>query len=222
MKIILITLGVALLAWTVWSFYAYTVETLSYAVIEKNGDYEIRQYAPYIAMQTEVEGDSSEALNAGFRILANYIFGGNVAQQKVSMTAPVMESQTTPSSSQGSTLSKEGNSTQVSMTAPVMEQKSVNGKRIITFTAPKEYTIDALPKPNSDKIKFIQVPAKKYAVHGFTWYYTADRIDAKKKYLLELLAKDNIKVLGEPMFAGYNGPGTMPFLMRNEILVEIK
>jgi hypothetical protein len=210
MKTIIILILVALVAWTAWSFYAYTVETLSYAVTEKKGDYEIRQYEPYIAMQTEVEGDSSEALNAGFRILANYIFGGNVAQQKVAMTAPVMESQAV--------------STKVSMTAPVMEQKSSddNGKRIITFTAPKEYTVDTLPKPNSDKIKFVQVPNKKYAVHKFTWYYTANRVEEKKKYLLELLAKDNVKVLGEPMFAGYNGPGTMPFLMRNEILVEVE
>jgi SOUL heme-binding protein len=218
MKTIIILIIVALVAWTVWSFYAYTVETLSYTVTEKKQDYEIRQYAPYIAMQTEVDGNSSEALNAGFRILANYIFGGNVAQQKVAMTAPVMENQTTPSPS----LIKEGNNAKVAMTAPVMEQKSVSGKRIITFTAPKEYTINTLPKPNSDKIKFVQVPNKKYAVHKFTWYYTADRIEEKKKYLLESLQKDNVKTLGEPMFAGYNGPGTMPFLIRNEILIEIE
>lgn len=198
-----------IVAWTVWSFYSYTVETLSYKVVEKKSEYEIRLYDPYIAMQTEVEGETNQALNNGFRILAGYIFGGNESKKSVAMTAPVMEQSTT--------------SKKISMTSPVMEQTNTeNNKKIITFTAPKEYTIDTLPKPNSDKIKFVQVSNKKYAVYKFTWYYTSERIAAKKKFLKDLLVKDGVKMLGEPMFAGYNGPGTIPFLMRNEILIEIE
>ena len=205
---IIILIIIALIAWTIWSAYSYTVETLSYEVVENKTDYEIRKYKPYIAMQTEVDGDNTnQALNNGFRVLAGYIFGDNQGKKNVAMTAPVLEQQNT--------------SAKVAMTAPVLEQK-IGEKRIITFTAPKEYTIDTLPKPNTDKIKFVEIPEKKYVAHRFTWYYTNDRIEAKKKYLLELLVKDNIKVLGEPMFAGYNGPGTMPFLMRNEILVEVE
>ncbi len=207
MKIAIIISILGLVAWTVWSFYAYTVETLAYTVVEKKEDFEIRQYEPYIAMQTEVEGDFQQSINAGFRELAGYIFGGNISRKSVAMTAPVMESVSV--------------SEKVSMTAPVLEQEK-NGKRIVTFTAPKVYTLETLPTPNSDKVKFVQIPAKKYAVHRFTWYYTGERVAAKKKYLLELLQKENIKVLGEPIFAGYNGPGTMPFLMRNEILVEVE
>lgn len=207
MKIVIIILVVVLVAWSVWSFYAYTVETLAYKVVDVKGSYEIRMYEPYIAMQTEVEGDTNQAMNNGFRILAGYIFGGNVSKQSVAMTAPVMEQE----------ISK-----RISMTAPVLEQSLESGKKLVTFTAPKEYTLETLPKPNSDKIKFVQVPAKKYATHRFTWYYTSERIETKKKYLLEQLQKDGVKTLGEPMFAGYNGPGTMPFLMRNEILVEVE
>jgi hypothetical protein len=210
MKIFLFILFLILAAWSVWSFYAYTVETLSYKVLEKRDVYEIRQYDPYIAMQTEVEGDTRAALNDGFRILAEYIFGGNVSKESVAMTTPVLENE------------KLEVSEKVSMTAPVLEQKIENNKRIITFTAPKKYTLETLPKPNSDKINFVQIQSKKYAVHTFSWYYTSNRIETKKKYLLELLQKDNLKVIGEPMFAGYNGPGTIPFLMRNEILVEIE
>ncbi len=206
MKMTIILIIIALVIWTAWSFYAYTVETLSYEVVENKSDYEIRKYKPYIAMQTEVDAENTnQALNNGFRVLAGYIFGDNQGKKNVAMTAPVLETKKTT----------------VAMTAPVLEQK-IGEKRIITFTAPSEYTIDTLPKPNTDKIKFVEILEKKYAAHRFTWYYTNDRIEAKKKYLLDLLAKDNIKVLGEPMFAGYNGPGTMPFLMRNEILVEIE
>jgi hypothetical protein len=205
MKIFLILLTVLVIVWIVWSFYAYTVETLAYTVVEKKGNYEIRQYAPYIAMQVQVEGNTREALNAGFRFLAGYIFGDNKGNKTVAMTAPVIENKS---------------NTTVTMTAPVLEQAS-GSKHIITFTAPSSYTMDTLPVPNTDRIRFVQVPAKKYAAHRFTWYYTSDRIAAKKAYVLDLLKKDNIKTVGEPMFAGYNGPGTIPFLMRNEILVEV-
>jgi hypothetical protein len=181
-----------------------------YSVVEKKSGYEIRLYEPYIAMQAETEGDTQEALYAGFRILAGYIFGDNKGNQKVAMTAPVMES--------GASLSEK---VTVPMTAPVMEEAR-GSKHIITFTAPKNYTLETLPQPNTDAIRFIQIPAKKYAVHRFTWYYTASRIEAKKVYLLELLKRDGVSTVGNPMFAGYNGPGTIPFLMRNEILVEIQ
>lgn len=209
MKTLIILLIIAFVIWTIWSMYSYTVETLSYKVIEVKGDYEIRQYEPYIAMQTEVEGDFQQSVNNGFRVLADYIFGGNTISKSVAMTAPVLE--------QAESGSK------VAMTAPVIEQQNPqNNKRVITFTAPKEYTLETLPKPNSDKIKFVQVPSKKYAAYSFTWYYTDDRVAKKKEYLLKLLADDGIKTLGEPMFAGYSGPGTMPFLMKNEILVEVE
>lgn len=210
MKIIIILIILGLEIWTVWSFYSYTVETLSYKVLEVKGGYEIRMYEPYIAMQTEVEGDFQQSINDGFRVLAGYIFGGNTAKQSVAMTAPVIET-------------KKVENVKVAMTAPVLEQKnSENNKRVITFTAPKEYTLETLPKPDSDKIKFVQVPSKKYAAHRFTWYYTDERVAKKKEYLMQLLSNDNVKTLGEPMFAGYNGPGTIPFLMRNEILVEVE
>lgn len=210
MKIIIVLIIIGFAIWSAWSLYAYTVETLSYKVIEVKDDYEIRMYEPYIAMQTEVEGDFQQSINNGFRVLAGYIFGGNTGKQSVAMTAPVIET-------------KKVENVKVAMTAPVLEQKnSENNKRIITFTAPKEYTLETLPKPDSDKIKFVQVPAKKYAAHKFTWYYTDARVAEKKEYLLKLLSDNKVKTLGEPMFAGYSGPGTMPFLMRNEILVEVE
>jgi SOUL heme-binding protein len=212
MKIIIILILSALVIWTAWSFYSYTVETLSYKILGVKGDYEIRQYDPYIAMQTEVEGDFQQSINNGFRELAGYIFGGNKVAESVAMTAPVMEQKERVSPNE-----------RVSMTAPVMEQKNMkNNKRTITFTAPKKYTLETLPKPNSDKVKFVQVPSKKYAAHRFTWYYTDERVAKKKEYLSGLLITDGVRVVGEPMFAGYNGPGTIPFLMRNEILIEIE
>jgi SOUL heme-binding protein len=203
-------------AWVIWSLYSSMVETLQYTVVEKRSMYEIRQYEPYIAIQTEVEGSTREAMSRGFTILANYIFGGNTANKSVAMASPVMET-TSPKP----LIEVTNKSMRVAMTSPVLEQKNGN-KRTITFTAPKEYTMDTLPKPNSDRVTFVTIPAKKYAVLRFTWYYTDAKIESKKKELQELLKRDNIQTLSEPMFAWYNGPGTIPFLMRNEVLIQVE
>ena len=48
---------------------------------------EIRAYAPRIMAVTGINEDS----DSGFRVLADYIFGGNAEEQKIAMTAPVQQ-----------------------------------------------------------------------------------------------------------------------------------
>ena len=59
-----------------------------YAVVDKVGDIEIRQYGPRIAAEATVSGEEYAARNAGFRKVAAYIFGDNHTQGKVAMTVP--------------------------------------------------------------------------------------------------------------------------------------
>jgi hypothetical protein len=47
-------------------------------------------------------------------------------------------------------------------------------------------------------------------------------VQSKKQELLDVLKKDNISVIGEPQYAGYNAPWTPPWMSRNEVLVEIE
>ena len=49
---------------------------------------EIRAYAPRVMAVTGMTEDS----DSGFRVLAGYIVGGNAAEQKIAMTAPVQQS----------------------------------------------------------------------------------------------------------------------------------
>jgi hypothetical protein len=52
---------------------------------------EVRQYAPHIAAEVTVSGERDAAINAGFRVLAGYIFGGNEVRAKVAMRTPVKQ-----------------------------------------------------------------------------------------------------------------------------------
>ena len=49
---------------------------------------EIRAYAPRVMAVTGMDEDT----DAGFRVLAGYIFGGNAEEEKIAMTAPVQQS----------------------------------------------------------------------------------------------------------------------------------
>jgi len=64
-------------------------EEAEYSVIERDGDFELRQYQPQILAETLVEGDFQEVGNEGFRRLYDYISGKNRKKQSIPMTAPV-------------------------------------------------------------------------------------------------------------------------------------
>ena len=67
------------------------VEQAKYEVVEAHGAIEIRDYAPMIVAEVDVTGEREPAIQQGFRMIADYIFGNNISAQKVAMTAPVIQ-----------------------------------------------------------------------------------------------------------------------------------
>lgn len=59
-----------------------------------DGQYEIREYANHVVAETLVQGGFNDVGNTAFKRLGGYIFGKNVAEQKISMTAPVTQQET--------------------------------------------------------------------------------------------------------------------------------
>ncbi len=118
-------------------------------------------------------------------------------------------------------ITQETKSVPIAMTAPVLASENPL-TTTMTFSMPKKYTLATLPKALDSSISFTEVPAKKFAVMTFRWSYGEARIRSKKAEFVELLKKENIKTVGEPIFAGYNGPGTIPFLIHSDILIEVE
>ncbi len=207
MKTILIIL-VIMVIWSIWGYFGSKVEQSDYTVIEKKKDYEIRNYGAHIVAETTISGSTyRDALNLGFSIIAGYIFGGNTKKEKIAMTAPVIE--------------KIGSSEKISMTAPVIV--NIEGDtHIISFGMPRSYSMDILPTPNDSRVKLREVPAQKIAVLRFSWSRSGDRVQYMKNKLLDYLSRDKIETMGSPCYAGYNAPWTPPWMVRNEILIEIK
>jgi len=219
MYIALAIIVVALVAWMAVSYLIeHSVKTPNYSVIEKRDGYEVRSYEPYITAQVEVGGTYDEALNEGFRILADYIFGNNTKQTDIAMTAPVIEGESEKIAMTAPVTVK--NNEVLAMTAPVIESSKETG-RTVSFVMPFEYTLETLPKPNNPKIEIVPQEARKVAVLRFSWFRDGERIAQKKQELLSLLERDSVVIKGGPEYAGYNAPFTAPWLNRNEILIEI-
>lgn len=201
----------AALLLAVWSFGSWYVvkdiEEPSYQVLSKADDYEVRLYEPYIIAQTTVSGDYDDAMSDGFREIAGYIFGGNSSNDEISMTAPVLEN-------------AQDTSQKIAMTAPVLDTGTTD-KRSVAFVMPSKYSLESLPVPNSDKVTFAEIPARKIAVLAYGFYANESRIAAKKLELLNRLQSDGVSVKGEVTSARYNPPFSMPLFLRNEVMVEI-
>lgn len=138
---------------------ADNLETPSYVEVERSGAFEIRRIKPQIVAATTVNAeDRDDASNKGFRILADYIFGGNVSQDEVAMTAPVSAApqtstgqnieMTAPVGAQPVKQPAADSGSKIAMTAPVGAQPIAkdNTGETIEMTAP----VATEPKANAD------------------------------------------------------------------------
>ena len=186
---------------------AMAIEEPKYTVIEKSGEFELRAYSPKIVAETLVPGSMDKASSAGFRLIADYIFGNNTSRtgdkEKISMTAPV---------------TMEPKSEKISMTAPV-SMKQTGGQWRVHFVMPGQYTLETLPKPNNPVVTLREVPASNYAVIRFSGFAGEDKVAKKTAELMAWLDSKGITPTGKPELARYNPPWTLPFLRRNEVMV---
>ena len=60
--------------------FSMAIEEPKYTVIETDDIFELRSYQPLIVAEVLVSGDMDSASNAGFKLIAGYIFGGNVSK----------------------------------------------------------------------------------------------------------------------------------------------
>ena len=192
--------------------FAMAIEEPKYTVLEKSGDFELRMYAPRIVAETLVAGDLNEASSAGFKRIADYIFGNNTARaggnEKISMTTPVAMAPNTTSNK----------SEKISMTAPVAMQESAGQWRMY-FVMPSQYTLSTLPTPNNPAVTLRELPENRMAVLRFSGLAGEEKTAMYTAKLLTWLKSKDIQPLGEPELARYNPPWTLPFMRRNEVMV---
>ena len=185
------------------------LEEPDYEVVAQYEEFELRQYAPYIVAEVDLPGDMDSADNKAFRILAGYIFGDNEAAEKMEMTAPV-ESRS----------AKGGE--KMAMTAPVTAAiADEDGTMTYAFVMERKYTLDTLPRPLDERIRIRVVPARTMAVRGYSGRWTEKNYLQHRESLLTALQSQGIRTIGTPTLARYNSPFSLPFMRRNEVMIEV-
>ena len=193
---------------------AMATEEPNYTILSQIEDFELRRYESQLVAQTWVSGDQDAASRAGFKVLADYIFGNNTApsgeSSKISMTAPV--------TMQPETKKGDNESQKIAMTAPVSMQET-DGKWRVQFTMPSQFTMQTLPKPNNPDVTIIEVPAQTYGVIKFSGLAGNEKVAAKTAELQSWMQTQKLTVTGAPELARYNPPWTLPFMRRNEVMI---
>jgi hypothetical protein len=186
-------------------------EEAQFSLIEKSDNFELRLYKPMIVAETYVDGSLSEASNAGFQLIAGYIFGGNKSRQsasseRIAMTAPV---------------TLEPISQKIAMTTPVVLENIENRWRV-HFVMPASYTLNSLPIPNDSRVSLREIAEQNTGVIVFSGFAGEDKVKEKTVALLDWIKSRGLNATSTPQLARYNPPWTLPFLRRNEILINIK
>ncbi|WP_370624895.1 heme-binding protein [Polynucleobacter sp. JS-Fieb-80-E5] len=184
-------------------------EEPKYTVLEKESPFEVRSYAPMLVAEVQVEGDLDSASGQGFRLIAAYIFGQNQVSEKIAMTAPVTVADQTIKSAK------------IAMTTPVGIEPNA-GKWTVSFVMPAEYTMETIPKPTNSQVQLRQIPAMKKAVISFTGFYNDQKVAEKTLELEQWIKSRNLQSAGAPNFARYNPPWTLPFMRRNEVMINLR
>lgn len=177
---------------------AISSEEPAYTIVQKTDVYEIRRYSERTVAEVTYEEQDS-----GFRILFDYISGGNKGSNNLEMTIPVTQSE------------------KIDMTVPVT-QSNAGSKISMRFFLPKQYSKQNAPEPNDKRVKIIDLPEEYFAVITYSGSNSDSSFKKWHQKLRSALSKDDLRVTGPPVKATYNSPFTLPFLRRNEAMYPLK
>jgi len=185
---------------------ASAIEEPRHSVVVREGDFEIRQYAPNVVAEVVVGGDLETASSRGFRQVAGYIFGGNRAVSAVSA---------------------EDGAERIAMTAPVVavpeDREHLQGAQRwrVQFVMPSKYTLATLPRPTNPAVTLREVPAHRVAVVRFSGFMSEEKVEGKAQELMAWLQAREMRAVSPPRLLRYDPPWTLPFMRRHEVVFDV-
>lgn len=174
-----------------------------YRTLESDGDFELRAYPEIVVAETVVQGPRREALNQGFRILADYIFAKSREGEELPMTVPVLQDGGNPMASD-----------------PPVFDDDMEGAWRLRFVMPDGRSEDELPAP-PDNVTLVSVGARKVGAVKFSGTANDQRLADAEDRLRGWLSRKGEQPRTEPEYAFYNSPMIPPPLRRNEVLIPI-
>jgi len=166
-------------------------EQMPYTVTAQRDGYELRHYDRAIFVQVTVTGNAEQAATAGFGPLVRYISGDNHSN------------------------------TRMAMTSPVLQESSTHETHVVSFVLPADVDISQIPVPRNSVVSTAVMDARDMAARTYIGRWTNEKFRKNADELAQQLAHDGLKTIGTPAWARYDPPWTLPFLRRNEVLIEV-
>jgi hypothetical protein len=190
-------------------------EQQPYELVRRYPHFELRRYPAHVVAEVQVNATFDRAGNAAFRRLFNYISGGNSAQQKVAMTAPVIQEQHATGPSQ-----------KLAMTAPVLQSGPLPGGGtpsafVVAFVLPAGMTAEAAPVPTDPQVRIRAVSGSLAAAVRFSGGGSEAAFARRNEGLQAALRLVNLTPVGPPRFARFDPPFKPWFLRHNEVLQDV-
>ena len=183
-----------------------------YQVLRNAPPFEIRAYPALAVASTPMGAGLGEGTGGAFRRLFGYISGGNTAERKIDMTAPVVQQPA----------DKKDEGRKIEMTAPVLQQPGAEGEWRMLFVLPEEMTAETAPAPTDDSVRIGTLPARRVAAIRFSGFLGDSNVVEARERLLAWMKDEGLSPAGPAEVAGYNPPWTLPWFRRNEILIPIE
>ena len=191
MSLIFVAVGLLFLL-AAWFMVPMFLEQPKYKILKKEGQFEIRSYDDILMSSVRVTGSQYQALRKGFRPLVKYISGKERDGEKISMTAPVIQS----------TSDRKENFT-------------------VSFSMPSKYQVDNLPKSKNSEIFFEKLGSYRAAVVRFSGRANEKLLDLKSNELRQWIEANGYSSVSTAKYLFYNDPSTPGFLRRNEVMIII-
>lgn len=185
-----------------WQLRRLRTPGAPYELLASDGPFELRRYPALVVAQTRVNLSFDDALKEGFGRLAGFIFGKNARHERVSMSSPVVAQHEVLDLNAMSTVENDAGYT-------------------VSFMMPRDLSMNDLPIPEDDRVTLRELQPRKLVSLSFRGRHDSERVREATKRLLEKAGEHEIEVHGEPAFAGYDAPFTLPILRRSEVWVEV-
>ena len=111
-------------------------------------------------------------------------------------------------------------SKKIDMTTPVTQTKKGNDL-FMQFYLPSKFNNQTTPVPSNSDVEIVTMKGGYYAAIQYSGRSSDKNFIKYSKILKEKLLEDNVKIIGLPIKATYNGPFTPPPFRKNEALYII-
>ena len=95
------------------------------------------------------------------------------------------------------------------------------GTFVVSFAMPAGFSVDTLPRTKDTRVRLREEPGRLMAALRCSGGWGESRYRQHEARLLQAVRGAGFTPIGEPINARCNSPFSLPFLRRNEVLIEV-